>query len=653
MYDLIVFLPLFGFLIAGIFGRWIGARGAEYVTCGFLGVCFVLSWIAFFQVAGGAEAHVPVANWFTSGKLDVAWALRIDTLTAVMLVVVTTVSFLVHVYSIGYMAEDPSRPRFFAYLSLFTFAMLMLVTSDNLVQMFFGWEGVGLMSYLLIGFWYERPSANAAAIKAFVVNRVGDFGFSLGIFLTFSLTGSVTFDQVFGAAPGLAGKTFHFIGFVWDAPTLVCLLLFMGAMGKSAQFLLHTWLPDAMEGPTPVSALIHAATMVTAGVFMVARLSPLFEQAPAALTFVTIIGATTAFFAATIGLVQNDIKRVIAYSTCSQLGYMFVGLGVGGYSLGIFHLFTHAFFKALLFLGAGSVIIAMHHEQDMRNMGGLWRKIPFTFAMMTVGTLALTGFPFTAGYFSKDAIIEAAYASNRGGAYYGFLLTTVAAGLTSFYSWRLVFLTFFGTPRWAADGHGSGHDHDAAQDDAAHDHQAHGHVAHDHGAHGHEGHALDPHESPLPMLIPLGVLAAGALFAGLLFSHNFIGEGAGEFWKGALFLEPGNDALEAREAVPGLTKQLPTLLMVFGFFVAAIFYLLAPSIPARLAQALKPLYEFLLNKWYFDELYDLIFVRPAFWLGRLFWKGGDGAIIDRLGPDGIAARVVDGASWVVKLQTGY
>ena len=376
MYDLIVFLPLFGFLIAGLFGRWIGARGAELVTTGFLGVSFVLSWIAFFQVAAGAAAHVPVANWFTSGKLAVDWALRIDTLTAVMLVVVTTVSFLVHVYSIGYMAEDPSRPRFFAYLSLFTFAMLMLVTADNLVQLFFGWEGVGLMSYLLIGFWYERPSANAAAIKAFVVNRVGDFGFALGIFLTFTLTGSVTFDQVFAAAPGLAGKTFHFIGFDWDAATLACLLLFMGAMGKSAQFLLHTWLPDAMEGPTPVSALIHAATMVTAGVFMVARLSPLFEMSSTALSVVLIVGATTAFFAATVGLVQNDIKRVIAYSTCSQLGYMFVGLGVGGYSLGMFHLFTHAFFKALLFLGAGSVITAMHHEQDMRRMGGLRTEMP-------------------------------------------------------------------------------------------------------------------------------------------------------------------------------------------------------------------------------------------------------------------------------------
>jgi NADH-quinone oxidoreductase subunit L len=645
MYAAIVFLPLLGFLIAGPFGRRIGDRPSELVTTGLLFVCCVLSWIVFLQVAllGSAPASVSViGNWFTSGTLKVDWSLKIDTLTAVMLVVVTSVSSLVHLYSIGYMADDPSRPRFFSYLSLFTFAMLMLVTADNLVQLFFGWEGVGLASYLLIGFWYEKPSANAAAIKAFVVNRVGDFGFALGIFLVFVLTQSVSFDQIFAAAPGLAHTTIHVFGSDMDAMTITCLLLFMGAMGKSAQFLLHTWLPDAMEGPTPVSALIHAATMVTAGVFMVARLSPLFEQAPAALSFVTIIGATTAFFAATIGLVQNDIKRVIAYSTCSQLGYMFVGLGVGGYSLGIFHLFTHAFFKALLFLGAGAVIIAMHHEQDMRNMGGLWRKIPFTFAMMTIGTLALTGFPFTAGYFSKDAIIEAAFASDRTGAFYGYVLTTVAAGLTSFYSWRLVFLTFFGAPRWAAAGHETGHDH-----------TAHDYASLDHEVHGHEGHALDPHEAPLPMLIPLGVLAVGALFAGLVFSHDFIGEGSAEFWKAALYLSPGNHILEAREDIPMLAKQLPTLLMVAGFLVALLFYKLMPSLPGKLAQAAKPLYLFLLNKWYFDELYDAIFVRPAFWLGRLFWKGGDGAIIDRLGPDGVAARVVDVTGRVVKLQSGY
>ncbi|HET6377874.1 MAG TPA: NADH-quinone oxidoreductase subunit L [Methylocella sp.] len=639
MYAAIVFLPLLGFLIAGPFGWKIGDRASEIVTTGFLFVSAVLSWAVFFQVAlGTAPASVSVlGNWLTSGGLKVDWALRIDSLTAVMLVVVGTVSSLVHLYSIGYMREDPSRPRFFSYLSLFTFAMLMLVTADNLVQLFFGWEGVGLASYLLIGFWYERPSANAAAIKAFVVNRVGDFGFALGIFLVFYLTQSVGFEQIFAAAPALAHQTVHVFGLDADAMTIACLLLFMGAMGKSAQFLLHTWLPDAMEGPTPVSALIHAATMVTAGVFMVARLSPLFEQSEAALSFVTIIGGTTAFFAATVALVQNDIKKVIAYSTCSQLGYMFVGIGVGGYALGIFHLFTHAFFKALLFLGAGSVIDAMHHEQDMRQMGGLWKKIPFTFAMMTIGTLALTGFPYTAGFFSKDAIIEAAYASHNFGAYYGFILTALAAGLTSFYSWRLVFMTFFGAPRWAAAGHGAAGGH--APDDG-----------HGHGGH---AHALDPHEAPLTMLIPLGVLALGALFAGAVFAPEFIGEGYSEFWKGVLFLGPGNHILEAREEVPEFAKWLPTLLMAAGFVIALLFYVLAPSLPARLARNMRPLYEFLLNKWYFDELYDLIFVRPAFQIGRLFWKGGDGAIIDRLGPDGVAARVIDVTGRVVRLQSGY
>ncbi len=657
MYAAIVFLPLLGFLIAGPFGWKIGDRPSEIVTTSLLFISAALSWAVFVNVAlGSGPASISMlGNWFTSGAVKVDWSLRVDSLTAVMLIVVTTVSSLVHLYSIGYMREDPSRPRFFAYLSLFTFAMLMLVTADNLIQLFFGWEGVGLASYLLIGFWYEKPSANAAAIKAFVVNRVGDFGFALGIFLVFVLTNSIAFEPIFAAAPGLAHKTIHVFSADFDALTITCLLLFMGAMGKSAQFLLHTWLPDAMEGPTPVSALIHAATMVTAGVFMVARLSPLFEQAPAALTFVTIIGGTTALFAATIGLVQNDIKRVIAYSTCSQLGYMFVALGVGGYSIGIFHLFTHAFFKALLFLGAGSVIVAMHHEQDMRNMGGLWRKIPFTFAMMTIGTLALTGFPYTSGYFSKDAIIEAAFASHQKGAFYGFLMTTIAAGLTSFYSWRLVFLTFFGKPAWAAAAHAEPIQHDSASDHradpdpyAAHDHDAHGH-----GAHGHAGHGLEPHESPIVMLIPLFVLAIGALFAGFVFQHAFIGEGAAEFWKGALFLGPDNHILEEREDIPRLVSQIPTIFMGLGFLVALYFYILAPGTAAWLARQTPRLYEFLLNKWYFDELYDFLFVRPAFRLGRIFWKEGDGAIIDRLGPDGVAARVVDATGWVVKLQSGY
>jgi NADH-quinone oxidoreductase subunit L len=647
-YDLIVFLPLLGFLIAGLFGQQLGARNSELVTTGLLGFGAFLSWIAFFMVGFGGQEHaeiVPVANWFTSGTLAVDWALRIDTLTVVMLVVVNTVSFLVHLYSIGYMREDPYKQRFFAYLSLFTFAMLMLVTANNLVQMFFGWEGVGLASYLLIGFWYEKPSANAAAIKAFVVNRVGDFGFALGIFLIFKLTGSVSFEQVFAAAPGLAGQSYHLWGMNADKLTFVCLLLFMGAMGKSAQFLLHTWLPDAMEGPTPVSALIHAATMVTAGVFMVARLSPLFDLAPTALGVVTVVGATTAIFAATVGLVQNDIKRVIAYSTCSQLGYMFVALGVGGYGVGIFHLFTHAFFKALLFLGAGSVIDAMHHEQDMRAMGGLKNEIPFTFWMMTIGTLALTGvgIPFTtigfAGYVSKDAIIEAAYASHGYGAAYAFLCVVVAAGLTSFYSWRLVFMTFFGhRGDWSASLPANAHAHATP-------------ASHDHG-HGHGDHH-PAHEPPRVMLIPLAVLAFGAAFAGILFRHWFIGGGFEGFWKGSLFLGPDNKILEQMEAVPWLVSLLPTLAMLVGLWIAYQMYIVDKTAPARLAAGNPLLYRFLLNKWYFDELYDFLFVRPAFWIGRVFWKGGDGFIIDGMGPDGISARVLDVTRNVVRLQTGY
>ena len=642
MYDLIVFLPLVGFLVAGVFRHQLGARNAELVTTSLLGVACFLSWITFFWVAIGHHegGTVPVANWITSGKLQIDWALRVDTLTAVMLIVVTTVSFLVHTYSIGYMHEDPSRQRFFAYLSLFTFAMLMLVTADNLVQMFFGWEGVGLASYLLIGFWYEKPSANAAAIKAFVVNRVGDFGFALGIFLLFQLTGSVSLEQIFAAAPSLVGKSIHVFGIEGDALTITCLLLFMGAMGKSAQFLLHTWLPDAMEGPTPVSALIHAATMVTAGVFMVARLSPLFDLSSTALSVVIIVGATTAIFAATVGLVQNDIKRVIAYSTCSQLGYMFVALGVGGYGLGVFHLFTHAFFKALLFLGAGSVIHAMHHEQDMRAMGGLKDEIPFTFWMMTIGTLALTGvgIPLTtigfAGYVSKDAIIEAAFASHRFGAVYAFCCVVLAAGLTSFYSWRLVFMTFFGhRGDWSASLPAAAHGHD------------------DHG-HGHDGdHAA--HESPRVMLIPLAVLALGAVLAGMAFRNGFIGSGFESFWKESLFVGKDNTILEDMEKVPRLVSLLPTLMMIGGLLVAYYMYMVDKKAPARLANSNPLLYRFLLNKWYFDELYDFLFVRPAFWLGRLFWKGGDGFIIDGMGPDGVSARVLDVTRNVVRLQTGY
>ena len=592
-----------------------GSRAAELITSGLLLVAAALSWFALVDVGFlHHDARIPLAPWINSGDLQVAWSLRVDTLTAVMLVVVNTVSSLVHVYSIGYMDEDPYRPRFFSYLSLFTFAMLMLVTADNLVQLFFGWEGVGLASYLLIGFWYHKPSANAAAIKAFIVNRVGDFGFLLGIFAIFMLIGSIDLETIFAGAPGLTGKTIDFFGWHADALTLTCLLLFMGAMGKSAQFLLHTWLPDAMEGPTPVSALIHAATMVTAGVFMVARLSPLFELAPNAQAVVMFFGATTALFAATVGLVQNDIKRIVAYSTCSQLGYMFVAMGAGAYSVGMFHLFTHAFFKALLFLGSGSVIYAMHHEQDIRNMGGLWRKIPFTFFVMCIGTLSLTGFPFFAGYFSKDAIIESAYASHNPLAFYGFLMTVIAAGLTSFYSWRLIIKTFLGEP------------HDQEHYEAA-------------------------HESPLWMLIPIGILAAGSIFAGFPFKELFAGHAVEEFFRESLKMHPG--IIEEMHHIPDTIAYLPTIMMAIGAYVAYVFYVQRPYIPVELARQHQMLYQFLLNKWYFDELYDLIFVRPAKWIGRFLWKVGDGYIIDGFGPDGVSAWVLDVTRNVVKLQTGY
>ncbi|RUU99753.1 NADH-quinone oxidoreductase subunit L [Mesorhizobium sp. M6A.T.Cr.TU.017.01.1.1] len=636
MYQAIVFLPLLGFLIVGLFGTSLGAKASEYITSGFLVISAVLSWVAFFSVGfGEGEVFtVPVMRWIQSGGLEAAWALRIDTLTVVMLVVVNTVSALVHIYSIGYMHHDPNRPRFFAYLSLFTFAMLMLVTADNLVQMFFGWEGVGLASYLLIGFWYKKPSANAAAIKAFVVNRIGDFGFALGIFGVFVLFGSVNLGTIFanaatfipaeGAPQGAAVLTF--LGYALDkqaAMTVVCLLLFMGAMGKSAQVPLHTWLPDAMEGPTPVSALIHAATMVTAGVFMLARLSPLFELSHSALIVVTFIGAFTAFFAATVGLVQNDIKRVIAYSTCSQLGYMFVALGVGAYGAAIFHLFTHAFFKALLFLGSGSVIHAVSDEQDMRRMGGLRTLIPKTYWMMVIGTLALTGVGIpvtvigTAGFFSKDAIIESAFAAHNPVAGLAFVLLVVAACFTSFYSWRLIFMTFHGQPRAS--------------------HEVMHHV----------------HESPPIMLVPLFILAAGALFAGVIFHGAFIGEGYAEFWKASLFTLPENHILHDIHEVPLWVKLAPFIAMLIGFAIAWQFYIRAPEMPKNLAAQHRGLYAFLLNKWYFDELFDLLFVRPAKRLGHFLWKTGDGTVIDGLGPDGISARVVDVTNRVVKLQTGY
>ncbi|MDO9411730.1 MAG: NADH-quinone oxidoreductase subunit L [Pseudolabrys sp.] len=594
-----------------------GSRLVELITTTALFVSMILSWIALAQVGfGGQDIRVHILDWIVSGDLKIAWALRIDTMTAIMLVVVNSVSAVVHLYSIGYMHEDPHRPRFFGYLSLFTFAMLMLVTSDNLVQMFFGWEGVGLASYLLIGFWYKKSSANAAAIKAFVVNRVGDFGFALGIFALFAMTGAVDFDTVFAQAPAMSGKFIDFFGWHADALTLICLLLFMGAMGKSAQFLLHTWLPDAMEGPTPVSALIHAATMVTAGVFMVARLSPLFELAPNASTVVTFIGATTAIFAATIGLVQNDIKRIVAYSTCSQLGYMFVALGCGGYSIAMYHLFTHAFFKALLFLGSGSVIHAMHHEQDIRNMGGLRERIPFTYIVMIIGTLALTGFPMTAGFFSKDAIIEAAYVAKNPMALYAFICTVTAALLTSFYSWRLIYKTFHGQP------------HDVK-------------------------HWKEAHESPMVMLIPLGFLAIGSIAAGLPFKEVFIGHGVEHFFRASLAFAKTNTVLEDIHHVPMFVIALPIVMMLTGWAVAWYFYTRRPDIPAELARQHDALYRFLLNKWYFDELYEIIFVRPAKWIGHSLWKKGDGWLIDGFGPDGVSARVLDVTRNVVRLQSGY
>lgn len=617
----IVFLPLVGALIAGLLGKTLGDRGAQFVTCCLLVVSALLSMLVFVDVGLHGNARTTeLFTWFDSGSFELSWALRVDTLTAVMFIVVTIVSAVVHIYSVGYMAEDKSIPRFMAYLSLFTFFMLMLVSSDNFVQMFFGWEGVGLASYLLIGFWYEKPSACAAAIKAFLVNRVGDVGFALGIASAFLLAGAVQFDTVFAQAAGLSDLYIEVFGIQWHALTVTCLLLFLGAMGKSAQLGLHTWLPDAMEGPTPVSALIHAATMVTAGVFMVVRLSPIFEHAPVALEVVTYVGAATAFFAATVGLTQNDIKRVIAYSTCSQLGYMFFAIGVSAYSAAIFHLMTHAFFKALLFLGAGAVIHAMHHEQDMRKMGGLYKKIPVTYALMWIGSLALAGVGIPgiggfAGFYSKDMIIEAAYAAHSASGSFAFWLGIAAAALTAFYSWRLLFMTFHGPTR--ADHHTFDH----------------------------------AHEAPRVMIWPLFILAFGAVAAGAIFYGLFVGEGREEFWNGAIFTL--HDVIEEAHHVPFWVKVLPLVMTVGGIAVAWVVYIGQPALAGILAQRLRPLYLFSFNKWYFDELYDALFVRPAFALGRGLWKSGDGALIDGIGPDGVAAASRDLARRVSRLQSGY
>jgi NADH-quinone oxidoreductase subunit L len=670
----LLFAPLVGAILCGFGWKIIGETAAMWLATGLLFVSAILAWVLFITFDPAAHElgryQVPILRFIESGFLSTEWSIRMDRLTAIMLIVITTVSALVHLYSFGYMKDDPQwregevyKPRFFAYLSFFTFAMLMLVTADNLVQMFFGWEGVGVASYLLIGFYYRKPSANAAAMKAFIVNRVGDFGFALGIFALFYLTDSINFDDVFAEVPVIAETQLTFLWSEWNAANLIAVLLFIGAMGKSAQLILHTWLPDAMEGPTPVSALIHAATMVTAGVFLVCRMSPLMEYAPEATAFVTVLGATTAFFAATVGLVQTDIKRVIAYSTCSQLGYMFVAAGVGMYSAAMFHLLTHAFFKALLFLGAGSVIHAMHHEQDMMNYGGLRKKIPYTFWGMMIGTLAITGvgIPLTyigfAGFLSKDAIIESAYA---GGTTYGFWLLVIAAAMTSFYSWRLMFLTFFGKPR------GDKHTHEHA------------------------------HESPMTMLIPLGVLSLGAVFAGMVWHSSFFGhtdevakfygvpygeaahdeahgddhgeakaeddhgkEGdhhyafTGKPGEGALHMGPENTVLDDAHAVPKWVKVSPFVAMLGGFLMAMWFYIWNPSLPARLAENQKPLYLFFKNKWYFDEVYDFIFVQPAKWIGRQLWKKGDGNVIDG-SLNGVAMGIIPFFTRLAgRAQSGY
>jgi NADH-quinone oxidoreductase subunit L len=684
METIILFAPLVGALICGFTWRIIGEKPAQWVATGLLFLAAFLSWIVFLGF-DGVTKDITILRWIESGSLATDWAIRLDRLTATMLIVITTVSALVHLYSFGYMAHDdnfkdgtPYSARFFAYLSFFTFTMLSLVTADNLVQMFFGWEGVGVASYLLIGFYYRKPSANAAAIKAFVVNRVGDFGFALGIFGLFFLTDSVKFADIFPQVPEIAQTQIQFLWTDWNAANLIGVLLFIGAMGKSAQLFLHTWLPDAMEGPTPVSALIHAATMVTAGVFLVCRMSPLYEFAPEAKQMIVFVGASTAFFAATVGLVQTDIKRVIAYSTCSQLGYMFVAAGVGVYSVAMFHLLTHAFFKAMLFLGAGSVIHGMHHEQDMRNYGGLRKKLPYTFWAMMIGTLAITGvgIPLThlgfAGFLSKDAVIESAWA---GGTAYSFWMLVIAAMFTSFYSWRLMFMTFFGKAR------GDHHTHDHA------------------------------HESPMVMLVPLGVLSLGAIFGGMVWYNSFFGdhdkveqffgmttvevhategedhaaatgdhsEAAAEgdhavateaatdgeadhgdmaantytLGQGAIYMADDNHVIDDAHHAPVWVKMSPFIAMMIGLVAAYTFYVRRPDLPGKLAKNQSHLYQFLLNKWYFDELYGFLFVRPAMAIGRFLWKRGDEGTIDG-GINGLALGIVPLLTRTAsRMQSGY
>jgi len=658
---IILFGPLIGALIAGLFGRWIGDKAAMTVTTGFLMLSAGLSWMVFSQWTwGGLEPFTHLyAPFIHVGDFTSNWAFRLDGLSAVMLVVVTTVSSLVHLYSWGYMAEDPAKPRFFAYLSLFTFAMLSLISAADFMQLFFGWEGVGLASYLLIGFWHHKATANAASIKAFVVNRVGDFGFALGILTVFWAFGTIEFATLFPLIEGGVSRTWELAGQNWQLVELACVLLFVGAMGKSAQFFLHTWLPDAMEGPTPVSALIHAATMVTAGVYMVCLLSPMFEYAPVAKNVVTIIGAVTALFAATVGLTQNDIKRVIAYSTCSQLGYMFFAAGVGAYDAAMFHLFTHAFFKALLFLGAGSVIHGMAHEQDMRRYGHLMPYMQWTFAVMTIGTIAITGLgiPYLelgfAGFYSKDAIIHAAYAAGGAGhpmGYFAFAVGILVAGLTAFYSWRVAFFTFNGSARWTSEDlkhHWHNRDPAHGEDHAPVD------APHGSADHGQGSHIYKPHETPWTMRIPLIVLSVGAIGAGFVFHHQFIGEHSAEFWRGAIFKAPVAHAEAGAHSFPTWVMLAPIVVSVLGLLVAAYMYIWREGTGARLAAKQGLLYLFFYRKWLFDELYDATFVRAARWLGDLFWKVGDQKIIDGLGPDGVSALSVQIGKGAGRLQSGY
>ena len=618
MVYLIVFLPLLGSIIAGFWGRRLGDKLSLYLTSTLLLISMTLSWITFWQLSSNHVDKVyPLMEWMNVGDFNVVWSLRHDMLSAVMMIVITTVSAMVHIYSIGYMSHDNSKPRFMSYLSLFTFAMLMLVTSDNLIQLFFGWEGVGLASYLLIGFWYHKPSAHTAAMKAFIVNRVGDFGFILGIIAIYSVFGSLYFDEIFSDVEGLHKLSIVMLGFKINVIELIAILLFIGAMGKSAQIGLHTWLPDAMEGPTPVSALIHAATMVTAGVFLVCRMSPLLEFAPFALNVITIVGAMTAIFAATIGLTQFDIKRVIAYSTCSQLGYMFFAAGVSAYPASMFHLTTHAFFKALLFLGAGSVIHAMSDEQDMRKMGGIWKKIPITYALMWVGSLALAGIPFFAGYYSKDLILEAAWAASSNSGYFAFWLGCLAAFLTAFYSWRVLLLTF----------HGNFNSSKEVLD----------HV----------------HESPFVMLIPLFVLALGAIFSGWFFYNDFVGYNWKEFWGNSIFISEKHKAFKLAHYVPLWVKYLPIFLAILGILCAYLFYVLNPNLPKILSKKFSPIYNLFFNKWYFDELYDYLFVKSFIKFGNYFWKKGDEGTIDRFGPNGISKLVKNISSKSIIIQSGY